>query len=57
MRRDKPFGYDDISQRKFDGKNFMKKLKKNSLNFLVNREMREKNRVYNLILDEIGAKL
>jgi hypothetical protein len=27
-------------------------LKKNSRNFRVNREMREKNRVYNLILDE-----
>lgn len=25
VRRDKPFGYDDICQRKFDGKNFMKK--------------------------------
>ena len=32
--------------------NCAKELKKNSRNFRVNREMREKNRVYNPILDE-----
>ena len=32
------------------------KLKKNSRNFRVNREMREKNRVYNHILDKFWAK-
>ena len=34
-----------------------KMLKKNSRNFRVNGEMREKNRVYNLVLDEFWAKL
>ena len=34
------------------GEDARRELKKNSRNFRVNREMREKNRVYNPILDE-----